>query len=150
MLLVELIFIIISFLFLQIIEFPVFKVNSKNFEIESEFHSYVRPTINPTLSTFCSRVWLLRTDTYYNLPVIWNIQYQLTGISQVQIDKQKPLGEVLKKFEKWMNSEVRLKTHFHMWYPNDQAIPNFFLNCTKHKTCWELHKITQTNNAVQY
>jgi len=68
----------------EIIEFPVLKINCETFEIESTFHSYVRPTINPQLSDFCTR---------------------LTGIIQDTVDQAEPLESVLQKFDKWMADE---------------------------------------------
>ena len=35
---------------MELIEFPVLKVNSRTFEIESEFHSYIQPTIHTQLA----------------------------------------------------------------------------------------------------
>lgn len=72
----------------EIIEFPVLKVNGKTMEVESIFHSYVRPTAIPILTTFC-------TD--------------LTGITQEMVDGQPTLEEVLKEFDRWMLSNGLLE-----------------------------------------
>lgn len=61
----------------EIIEFPAIFVNAKTGQIEHEFHSYVRPTENNTLSEFCT---------------------ELTGICQEQIDSAQPLHHVLEEF----------------------------------------------------
>jgi len=64
----------------EIIEFPVVLVDLQNRSIVSEFHSYVRPSVNTTLSKFC---------------------LDLTGISQDQVDRSPTLPEVLKMFDEW-------------------------------------------------
>lgn len=66
---------------MEIIEFPVLKVNSRSFEIEDTFHRYVRPTINPELTTFC-------TD--------------LTGILQDMVDNSSKFNKVFADFQKWL------------------------------------------------
>ncbi|GBO39807.1 ERI1 exoribonuclease 3, partial [Araneus ventricosus] len=38
----------------EILEFPVVKVNAETFRPEATFHSYVRPTVVPELSDFCT------------------------------------------------------------------------------------------------
>eukprot|EP00118_Oscarella_pearsei_P017186 m.169456 g.169456 ORF g.169456 m.169456 type:complete len:72 (+) comp38997_c1_seq7:72-287(+) len=35
---------------MEIIEFPVLLLNSKTLKIEDTFHSYVRPTVNPSFA----------------------------------------------------------------------------------------------------
>ncbi|RDD37736.1 ERI1 exoribonuclease 2 [Trichoplax sp. H2] len=40
----------------EIIEFPALLIDASTLEVFSEFHSYVRPTINRTLSKFCKRL----------------------------------------------------------------------------------------------
>lgn len=66
---------------MEIIEFPVLKINAKTFEVEDEFHRYVRPTINPILSPFCT---------------------QLTGIIQEMVDDSDRFYQVVNKFEDWL------------------------------------------------
>jgi len=68
----------------EIIEFPVFKVNSSNYEIESVFHTFVRPTVNPLLKPFCT---------------------QLTGIVQDDLIDAPTFPEALRLFELWMRNE---------------------------------------------
>jgi len=65
----------------EIIEFPVVFVNTHTLEIEFEFHTYVRPTVRPTLTSFCTN---------------------LTGIRQNQVNKAPPIHRVLKQFEKFL------------------------------------------------
>jgi inhibitor of KinA sporulation pathway (predicted exonuclease) len=47
----------------EIIEFPTVILNTKTLQQEGEFQRYVRPTVNPILSKFCT---------------------ELTGITQVE------------------------------------------------------------------
>ncbi|KAG8200311.1 hypothetical protein JTE90_028495 [Oedothorax gibbosus] len=72
----------------EIIEFPVLKVNATTFETESTFHSYVRPVMNPELTSFCTR---------------------LTGITQEMVDKQPDFEDVYEDFQYWMHNENILK-----------------------------------------
>jgi len=65
----------------EIIEFPIVMINSGTLEIEDEFHSYVKPTINPILSQFC---------------------INLTGIHQETVDASPSFVEVLRLFEVWL------------------------------------------------
>ena len=37
----------------EIIEFPALMVNARTLSVESKFHAYCKPVINPKLSTFC-------------------------------------------------------------------------------------------------
>jgi len=75
----------------EIIEFPVLKIDTKHFEIESHFHRYVRPEIHPELSSFCSN---------------------LTGIIQDMVDDEAPLKDVLYDFHQWLESEGLLNRKF--------------------------------------
>jgi ERI1 exoribonuclease 3 len=59
----------------EIIEFPVLKVNTKTFEIEDTFHSYVEPKIHKKLTQFCT---------------------ELTGITQNMVDNQPSIELTLK------------------------------------------------------
>ncbi|XP_035224497.1 ERI1 exoribonuclease 3-like [Stegodyphus dumicola] len=72
----------------EIIEFPVLKVNAKTFETESEFHSYVRPVINPQLSKFC---------------------IELTGITQEIVDNSLVFEDVFQDYQNWLHKEGLLK-----------------------------------------
>jgi hypothetical protein len=40
----------------EIIEFPVFVLNTRTLEVEGTFHRVVRPTVNATLSPFCTQL----------------------------------------------------------------------------------------------
>lgn len=62
----------------EIIEFPGIFVNAHTLEVQFEFHSFVRPTERPTLSSFCK---------------------DLTGVEQDAVDAAKPLDHVLRDFE---------------------------------------------------
>lgn len=65
----------------EIIEFPVVLVDGETFDIIDEFRSYVKPTINPTLSDFCK---------------------ELTGISQETVDESPVFIDVLNEFQEFM------------------------------------------------
>ena len=69
---------------MELIEFPVLKVNSRTFETESEFHSYIQPTIHTRLNPVCT---------------------EITGITQEMVDGQPTLPEVLKRLDEWMKGE---------------------------------------------
>lgn len=64
----------------EIIEFPVVVVDLHDKKVVGEFHTYVRPTVNKTLSEFCTK---------------------LTGITQDRVDSAPTLKEVLALFEQW-------------------------------------------------
>ncbi|KAI8141309.1 ribonuclease H-like domain-containing protein [Fennellomyces sp. T-0311] len=65
----------------EIIEFPIVLVDGNTFEIVDEFRSYVKPTINPTLSEYCMK---------------------LTGIDQATVDASPPFTQVLDTFQEFM------------------------------------------------
>ncbi|KAL1925311.1 uncharacterized protein VTP21DRAFT_194 [Calcarisporiella thermophila] len=65
----------------EIIEFPVILVEAKGFSIVEEFHSYVKPSMNPKLSEFC---------------------IELTGIQQSSVDQSPLFPEVLIKFQDFL------------------------------------------------
>ncbi|SAM01558.1 hypothetical protein [Absidia glauca] len=65
----------------EIIEFPVVLVDGQTFEIVDEFRSYVKPTINSTLSDFC---------------------INLTGITQETVDDSPDFIQVLDDFQVFM------------------------------------------------
>ena len=65
----------------EIIEFPVVMIDLVGDRgIVAEFHSYVKPTVNTTLTDFCTK---------------------LTGITQEQVDAAPTLPEVLAQFDAW-------------------------------------------------
>ena len=72
---------------MEIIEFPVVKVNARTFETEAIFHSYVQPTIHPKLNPVCT---------------------EITGITQGMVDGQPTLPRVLEMLDKWMRDEKLL------------------------------------------
>ncbi len=65
----------------EIIELPVVLVDLETLERVDEFHSYVRPTINTTLTEFCVK---------------------LTGITQAQVDAAPTLDVVLLELDGWL------------------------------------------------
>ncbi|XP_045610989.1 ERI1 exoribonuclease 3 isoform X2 [Procambarus clarkii] len=75
----------------EIIEFPTLKVNAKTYEIESQFHRFVKPIHNPILSPFCTG---------------------LTSITQDVVEKADPFPTVFKEFDKWIKEEVGLDNTF--------------------------------------
>ena len=73
---------------MEIIEFPVLKVNAQTLETESIFHSYVQPTIHTQLNPVC---------------------IEITGITQAMVMGQPTLPEVLKLLDDWMKAERLLE-----------------------------------------
>ena len=67
---------------MELIEIGAVKVRLDDGEILSTFHSFVRPSNQPTLSDFCK---------------------QLTGIRQREIDSADSFANVLKAFQSWLN-----------------------------------------------
>ena len=72
----------------EIIEFPIILLNRKTLEIESEFHSFCRPIINPELTKFC---------------------FDLTGITQKQVDNAPTFNELQPVLNQWMAEKVYAK-----------------------------------------
>ncbi|KAH3805717.1 3'-5' exoribonuclease 1-like [Dreissena polymorpha] len=66
----------------EIIEFPVVLVDVDKMEIVAKFQEYVRPLLNPKLSSFCT---------------------SLTGITQEKVDQADPFVDVLAKVEAWFS-----------------------------------------------
>jgi len=73
----------------EIIEFPVVALNLRTLQVEHEFHSFVRPTANQTLTPFCRK---------------------LTGITQEQVDAAPPLDAVLREFDGWLRERGLVNT----------------------------------------
>ena len=73
---------------MEIIEFPVLKINAKTLEMEGVFHTYVQPVIHKKLNPFCTK---------------------LTGIMQEMVDGQPTLPETLSKLDEWMKKEGLLE-----------------------------------------
>ncbi|KAL7632760.1 UNVERIFIED_CONTAM: hypothetical protein RMT77_016884 [Armadillidium vulgare] len=65
----------------EIIEFPAVLVDTKEKRILDEFHTYVRPIVNPKLTTFCMN---------------------LTGIKQEMVNIAPPFSKVVNQFEEWL------------------------------------------------
>uniref|UniRef100_A0A131XHP6 Putative exonuclease n=1 Tax=Hyalomma excavatum TaxID=257692 RepID=A0A131XHP6_9ACAR len=72
----------------EIIEFPVLKVNSRTFETEATFHTYVQPQAHPQLTAFCT---------------------ELTGIVQDMVDGQPHFHQVMSQFDDWMREQGLLQ-----------------------------------------
>ncbi len=69
----------------EIIEFPIVVVDVVQCRVVLEFHSYVKPVVNPVLSPFCTR---------------------LTGISQQDVDQAPLLQDVIRRFETWYRQNI--------------------------------------------
>lgn len=67
----------------EIIEFPCLKIDTKNFEVTGEFHTYVKPKLNPILSDFCT---------------------ELTGILQETVNDSPDFVRTLDNFQNWLKS----------------------------------------------
>jgi inhibitor of KinA sporulation pathway (predicted exonuclease) len=65
----------------EIIEFPALLVDARTLRVLSRFHSYIKPSHNPELSRFCTR---------------------LTGITQSQVDSAPPFSEVMIQHHGWL------------------------------------------------
>lgn len=76
-----------SYIIKEIIEFPVLKVNAQTFETESEFHTYVQPTVYPKINPFITH---------------------LCGITQDMVDGKPVLPDVLVQLDDWMKSQKLL------------------------------------------
>ncbi|CAG2181703.1 unnamed protein product, partial [Oppiella nova] len=68
---------------MEIIEFPVLKVNANTFQTEEVFHRYVRPKHHPNLTPFCT---------------------QLTGIIDEMVANEQTFDVVLNDFNHWLHS----------------------------------------------
>lgn len=73
---------------MEIIEFPVLKVNVRTLEIEAIFHSYVQPVVHKALNPICT---------------------EITGITNDMVRGQPTLPEVLDKLNGWMKEEGLLE-----------------------------------------
>lgn len=65
----------------EIIEFPVVVLDTASLQVVAEFHSYVRPVMNPKLTRFCT---------------------ELTGITQQMVDAAPTLPVVVERFGVWL------------------------------------------------
>ncbi|KAK6052310.1 exonuclease [Cooperia oncophora] len=77
--------------FQEIIEFPVAKLDTRTWEVNAYFHQYVRPTVNPDLTSFCTH---------------------LTGIIQAMVENQPTIDQVLNDFDDWLKKEGVLDSRF--------------------------------------
>lgn len=104
-------------------------LNLKSGAIESQFHRYVRPTMNPTLSGYC---------------------IDLTGISQTLIDRQSKFPLVYQAFIEWLNQIAKEKQLCYATPSNRYA--NFQCNTTFCSwTNWDLgfyFRLDCTRNGV--
>ncbi|PAV76879.1 hypothetical protein WR25_26775 [Diploscapter pachys] len=75
----------------EIIEFPVIAISTDGWKETAVFHQYVKPTVNPILTPFCT---------------------SLTGIIQNTVDNGKTLPEVLKDFDFWLEENQIKQTNF--------------------------------------
>ena len=73
----------------EIIEFPALKVCARTFHVQSQFHTFVRPTVNQILKPFCT---------------------QLTGMVQDDIDRASTLPQTLRNFHEWLLDEELLSS----------------------------------------
>ena len=65
----------------EVIEFPTVLVDTATLTVVDEFHEYVRPTVHPTLSPFCTT---------------------LTGIQQSTVDISSAFPEVFARYLRWL------------------------------------------------
>jgi 3'-5' exoribonuclease 1 len=65
----------------EIIEFPIVLIDGKTGAVVSEFQQYVKPTVNPILDPFCTK---------------------LTGITQEQVDQGLDLVQTLDRVHQWL------------------------------------------------
>ena len=77
---------------MEMIEFPVLKVNARTMETESIFHTYVQPVIHEKLNPVCT---------------------EITGITQDMVDGQPTLPETLAMLDEWMKKEGLLEKGVH-------------------------------------
>ncbi|KAI0639778.1 exonuclease RNase T and DNA polymerase III [Trametes polyzona] len=68
---------------MEIIEFPTILYDIKEDKVEATFHEYVRPTLHPTLTQFCTN---------------------LTGIQQNTVDAASPFPEVWQRFQEFLRT----------------------------------------------
>lgn len=73
---------------MEIIEFPVLKINARTLETESIFHTYVQPVIHQKLNPVCT---------------------EITGITQEMVDGQPTLPETIAMLDEWMKKEGLLE-----------------------------------------
>jgi ERI1 exoribonuclease 3 len=77
----------------EIIEFPsiLYKVKGNTYELISQFHKYVKPTIHPTLTKFCTN---------------------LTAIQQTTVDSAETIEKVYLQHSNWLKQHVPANSDF--------------------------------------
>lgn len=72
---------------MEIIEFPsiLYKISNHKVEFISQFHKYVKPTIHPILTNFCT---------------------ELTGITQNMVDEVETIEKIYDEHIKWLNDNL--------------------------------------------
>lgn len=68
---------------MEIIEFPVLKINAVTLRTEAEFHTYVQPVIHRQINSTAT---------------------EITGITQSMVNGQPKLPEILRRLDDWMKS----------------------------------------------
>ncbi|XP_033632736.1 3'-5' exoribonuclease 1-like [Asterias rubens] len=91
----------------EIIEFPIVLVNTKTMKIEDKFDSFIRPELNPRLSTFCK---------------------DLTSITQKQVDRADLFPVVLSRVHEWMKTKALGKEHSFIIVTDGPWDMNMYLN----------------------
>lgn len=106
-------------------------LNLQNGAIESQFHRYVRPTLNPILSDYC---------------------INLTGISQVLINRQSTFPLVYQAFIDWLDQIAQAK-QLRYATPNFRIV-NYMCNTTFCSwTNWDLGRFFRMDcerNSLQW
>lgn len=69
----------------EIISFPVSIVDIQNHCVVDEFHTFIKPTLNPTLTNYCK---------------------QLTGIEQSDVDQAPEFKDAIKNFEDYFKDNL--------------------------------------------
>ncbi|KAI0225932.1 3'-5' exoribonuclease 1 [Lamellibrachia satsuma] len=72
----------------EIIEFPIVVIDTHKCQVTEEFHSYVKPVVNPSLSEFC---------------------IELTAITQEMVESADTFPDVLTQVETWMEQQGFVK-----------------------------------------
>lgn len=75
----------------EVIEFPVVLLDVKTRQVKSTFHTYVKPTLDPQLTDFCT---------------------ELTGITQEQVDAGIDISQALKDLHMWLGQQGVFSTEF--------------------------------------
>ncbi|VDP11308.1 unnamed protein product [Heligmosomoides polygyrus] len=99
----------------EIIEFPVAKLDVKSWKISSYFHQYVRPTVNPILTSFCTHLTGIIQDSdslNTRLARESNLNRSKAYILQEMVDNQPTIDEALVSFDEWMRKEGVLDSKF--------------------------------------